>query len=56
MPPATTADCWEGTYEERKQVNGTSAFLYNSGMAIPRWQGWAKGAKEKLDEMLSEAA
>ena len=23
---------------------------------IPRWQGWAKGAKEKLDRMLAEAA
>jgi transposase InsO family protein len=23
---------------------------------IPRWQGWAKGAKAKLDEMMSEAA
>ncbi len=23
---------------------------------IPRWQGWAKGAKEKLDRMLSEQA
>jgi transposase InsO family protein len=23
---------------------------------IPRWQGWAKGAKAKLDKMLSEAA
>jgi putative transposase len=23
---------------------------------IPRWQGWAKGAKEKLDQMLAEAA
>ena len=23
---------------------------------IPRWQGWAQGAKEKLDRMLAEAA
>ena len=23
---------------------------------IPKWQGWAKGAKEKLDGMMSEAA
>jgi len=23
---------------------------------IPKWQGWAKGAKEKLDRMMSEAA
>ena len=23
---------------------------------IPRWQGWAKGAKEKLDRMMAEAA
>jgi transposase InsO family protein len=23
---------------------------------IPKWQGWAKGAKEKLDQMLAEAA
>ncbi len=25
-------------------------------MTIPRWQGWAKGAKKKLDKMLSEVA
>lgn len=25
-------------------------------ITIPRWQGWAKGAKEKLDKMLTEAA
>lgn len=25
-------------------------------IAIPRWQGWAKGAKEKLDRMLAEQA
>jgi len=25
-------------------------------IAIPRWQGWAKGAKEKLDRLLTEAA
>ena len=25
-------------------------------ITIPRWQGWAKGAKEKLDKMLAEAA
>ena len=33
--------------------------VYTGGMAIriPKWQGWAKGAKEKLDRMLaSEAA
>jgi hypothetical protein len=32
--------------------------VYTSGQAIeiPRWQGWAKGAKEKLDRMLTEAA
>jgi putative transposase len=32
--------------------------VYREGraIAIPRWQGWAKGAKEKLDQMLSEAA
>jgi hypothetical protein len=23
---------------------------------IPRWQSWAKAAKEKLDQMLAEAA
>ena len=25
-------------------------------ITIPRWQGWARGAKEKLDKMLGEAA
>jgi transposase InsO family protein len=25
-------------------------------ITIPRWQGWARGAKEKLDQMLTEAA
>jgi transposase InsO family protein len=25
-------------------------------ITIPRWQGWARGAKEKLDKMLDEAA
>ena len=25
-------------------------------ITIPRWQGWAKGAKEKLEKMLAEAA
>jgi putative transposase len=25
-------------------------------ITIPRWQGWARGAKEKLDKMLSDAA
>ena len=25
-------------------------------ITIPRWQGWAKGAKKKLEKMLSEAA
>jgi len=25
-------------------------------ITIPRWQRWAKGAKEKLDKMLAEAA
>ena len=25
-------------------------------ITIPRWQGWAKGAKEKLDKMMAEAA
>ena len=25
-------------------------------ITIPRWQGWAKGAKKKLDKMLVEAA
>ncbi len=25
-------------------------------ITIPRWQGWARGAKEKLEKMLSEAA
>ncbi len=30
--------------------------VYASGEAIqiPKWQGWAKGAKEKLDQMLTE--
>jgi hypothetical protein len=23
---------------------------------IPRWQGWAKGAKKKLKKMMAEAA
>ncbi len=32
--------------------------VYASGQAIqiPKWQGWAKGAKEKLDRMLVEEA
>ncbi len=32
--------------------------VYAGGRAvqIPRWQGWAKGAKEKLDRMLAEQA
>jgi putative transposase len=32
--------------------------VYLSGRAIqiPKWQGWAKGAKQKLDQMLAEAA
>jgi len=34
------------------------AEVFREGRAvrIPRWQGWAKGAKAKLDKMLSEAA
>ena len=28
----------------------------DQSIGIPRWQTWAKGAKEKLDQMLSEAA
>ncbi len=23
---------------------------------LPKWQGWARGAKEKLDKLLQEAA
>ena len=32
--------------------------VYTGGRSIqiPRWQGWAKGAKEKLDRMMTEAA
>jgi transposase InsO family protein len=32
--------------------------VYTAGMAIriPKWQGWAKGAKEKLDQMLAGEA
>jgi hypothetical protein len=32
--------------------------VYREGrsITIPRWQGWAKGAKAKLDKMLTEAA
>jgi putative transposase len=32
--------------------------VYTGGMAIriPKWQGWAKGAKEKLDQMLAADA
>jgi len=32
--------------------------VYAGGLsiAIPRWQGWAKGAKEKLDRMLADQA
>jgi len=32
--------------------------VYTGGMAIriPKWQGWAKGAKEKLDRMLAAEA
>jgi len=32
--------------------------VYAGGLSItiPRWQGWAKGAKEKLDRMLAEQA
>jgi len=32
--------------------------VYTSARSIqiPKWQGWAKGAKEKLDRMMSEAA
>ena len=32
--------------------------VYTGGMAIriPKWQGWAKGAKEKLDQMLAAEA
>jgi hypothetical protein len=32
--------------------------VYTGGMAIqiPKWQGWAKGAKEKLDRMLAGEA
>lgn len=32
--------------------------VYRDGcsITIPRWQGWAKGAKEKLDKMLTGAA
>jgi putative transposase len=32
--------------------------VYRDGRAvtIPRWQGWAKGAKEKLDKMMAGAA
>jgi putative transposase len=32
--------------------------VYSGGRrtTIPRWQGWAKGAKKKLDKMLAEAA
>ena len=32
------------------------AYCGNRTMAIPRWQGWAKGAKKKLEKMLAEAA
>jgi len=32
--------------------------VYTGGMAIqiPKWQGWAKGAKEKLNQMLAGEA
>ena len=32
--------------------------VYRKGMSmtIPRWQGWARGAKEKLDKMMADAA
>jgi transposase InsO family protein len=32
--------------------------VYRDGhsIMIPRWQGWAKGAKEKLDKLMAEAA
>jgi hypothetical protein len=33
------------------------AYTGGTVIRIPKWQGWAKGAKEKLDRMLtSEAA
>ena len=36
----------------------TPAAVYVSGLTIkiPKWQGWAKGAKEKIDKMINEAA
>ncbi len=32
--------------------------VYRAGMSmtIPRWQGWAKGAKKRLEKMMAEAA
>lgn len=32
------------------------AYAGGRAIQIPRWQGWAKGAKEKLDRMLAEQA
>jgi len=31
-------------------------YTSSRSIQIPKWQGWAKGAKEKLDRMLAEAA
>jgi hypothetical protein len=31
-------------------------YVEGKATAIPKWQGWAKAAKEKLDELMTEEA
>jgi len=31
-------------------------YVNGQAMAIPKWQGWARAAKEKMDELMSQEA
>ena len=31
-------------------------YVRGGAIQIPRWQGWAKGAKQRLDQLMGQAA
>jgi len=31
-----------------------NVYVDGQAIAIPKWQGWAKSAKEKLDQLISQ--
>jgi hypothetical protein len=57
-PPARLTKVLEALVPEEGGDPWVPEEVYAGGrtIRIPKWQGWAKGAKEKLDAMLQETA